>query len=195
MGSQEETGNLAAYEVTDAVQGGTILVTTLSAGKLHEMIIKVRNAAPCGWTQEDLLTGLIKLAPNKIRVALAYSGEEIELVEGGQQTDPLLYIDGRISLNGVVDTSYSERTIQKLVETDHLARSIATQAKKRQEEKAAKPSLTAIKIIMAKKLEEKSVEAKRVLPLQAIQINEKPNKSVLDRTFNAVKKLANKNVF
>lgn len=184
---------LAVYTLEDSVQGGTVIVTTLPADKLMERIKKIREKAPYGWTEEELLEALVKSDAQRIRVMLNYSGEAVELHNGGREQDALLYVDGTISINGDVKVDRYEESMQRLVETDQIANSIAEQVKRHKEEKKMKPSFNATKVFTAEKVGEKSIEAKKVAPFEAVRVD-KPQ-SVLTRSFSAIKILAKKKIF
>lgn len=189
--------SLYVYQVEDAVKGGTLIVTTFQHDRLMKLITEARENTKAGWTQEDLLELLVELQPHKIRVVLSYSAEVIDHKEGAKQ-EPLLYTDGRIHLNGDISVERYEESIQKLAETDSLAQSIAKQIKRRKEEKELKPKFDVKKVLVAEKVEKKTIEAVEFVPeavkvikktFEAVPAQEVSNKSMTDRTINAVKLL------
>lgn len=199
--------HLYAYKLLDSVQGGTLIITTLNQDHLLGLIKRAREKSSVGWTEEELLTNLVNMDPHRVRVVRTYSAED---TEQNDQRDALLFADGEIRINGDVQIDRYEISIQRLAETDNLAQSIATQAKKHKEEREAKPKLDAKKILTALKtgapVEEKPIEAKKIVsieavpyvpkavkvsakPMAAVQMIETPRQSVLDRTVKAVKKI------
>ncbi len=197
---------LAAYELIDSVQGGTIIVTTLDQQRLMSLIKRARDVLAAGWTEEELLTELVRLDPHRVRVMRTYSTESIQPEDRGEH---LLLVDGQIVINRDVKIDRYEESIQRLAETDSLAHSIALQAKRHKEEKEAKPKFDVKRIFIASKAEdngEKPTEAKKVVTIkavpcvpkavkiagksiEAVQVIEKTRESVLDRTVKAVKKM------
>lgn len=198
---------IVTYKLVDSVQGGTLIVTTLSREHLLGLIKQAMEKCSDGWTEEELLENLVKMDSDRVRVVRTYSAEDAEPEDNN---DALLFTNGEIRINGDVNVDIYEKSIQKIVETDTLAKSIATQAKKHKEEREAKPKLDAKKIIIALKtgapVEEKPIEAKKTVsieavpyvpkavkildkPMMAVKVGEKTRQSVLDRTMKAVKKI------